>query len=427
MLRVAMLSVHTCPLAALGGWETGGMNVYVREVSRQLSALGLDVDVYTRRQNTTQPVIAPIAEGARVIHVDAGPPRPIGRDDILHYLPEFVANVRRHAESEGLQYDLVHAHYWLSGAVAARLQPRWDVPVVATFHTLARMKNRVLTAGPERESERRAEIEQRTMSLAQRVIALTAADRRSMLDHYTLPPGKISVVPGGVDLERFQPSDPAAARRALGISASKVLLFVGRIQRLKGIDLLLRATARLIADYPALADGLRVLIVGGRPPQDGAGPEADELRRLQRLTQRLGLGARVQFVGAVEQAELPLYYAAADVTVVPSLYESFGLVAVESLACGTPVVASRVGGLTSTVQDGQTGYLIPWRDPALYAERLAALLSDPALRERMRANGLCAAARYDWAQVAEEVYGIYCGLVRCERRAAGTGAPPGLR
>jgi D-inositol-3-phosphate glycosyltransferase len=427
MLRVAMLSVHTCPLAALGGWESGGMNVYVREVSRQLGELGLDVDVYTRRESPSLPTIVPVAEGVRLIHIDAGPARPIARDSILDHLPEFVANVRRRTEADGIRYDLIHAHYWLSGAVAARLHPRWRIPVVATFHTLGRMKNRVLTAGPERESDQRAEIEQRTMALADRIIALTAADRRHMLDHYLLPPSKISVVPGGVDLQRFQPRDHATARRALGIGASKVLLFVGRIQRLKGVDLLLRAAARLVEDTPALADELCVLIVGGRPPAQATGPESRELRRLQRIAQRLGIAGLVRFVGAVDQAELPAYYVAADVTVIPSLYESFGLVAIESLACGTPVVAARVGGLTSTIQDGQTGYLIPWRDPTLYADRLGALLADPALRQRLGANGQCVAARYDWAQVAEEVYGVYCGLVRCERRAVGTGAPPGRR
>jgi D-inositol-3-phosphate glycosyltransferase len=253
-------------------------------------------------------------------------------------------------------------------------------------------------------------------------VAATAADRRQMLEHYLLPPGKVSVVPGGVDLARFHPRDQAAARQALGIDAGKVLLFVGRIQRLKGIDLLLRAAARLVRDDPALAAALRVVIVGGRPPEHGNGPESQELRRLGRLTARLGLGERVDFVGAVDQERLPLYYAAADATVIPSLYESFGLVAVESMACGTPVVAARVGGLATTVQDGHTGYLVPWRDPTLYAERLGALLADPALRRRLGANGPCAAARYDWEQVAEEIYGIYCGLVRCERRVSGTTA-----
>jgi D-inositol-3-phosphate glycosyltransferase len=422
MLRVAMLSVHTCPLAALGGWETGGMNVYVREVSRQLSAQGLEIDIYTRRQDPTVPRVVELDEGARVIHVDAGPARHLPKDSVLDHLPELLGNVLRYADSQAIDYDLIHAHYWLSGPVAALLQARWRVPVVVMFHTLARMKNRVLASGPERESARRGEVEQRTMALADRVIAATAADRRQMMEHYLLPPSKISVVPGGVNLRRFRPRDQALARTALGIGARKVLLFVGRIQRLKGIDLLLRATARLVRAHPGWADELRVLIVGGRPPENGEGPESRELDRLCRMAHRLGIGHLVEFVGAVEQEQLPLYYAAADATVIPSLYESFGLVAVESMACGTPVIAARVGGLTATVRDGHSGYLVPWRDPALYAERLGAILADPALRQRLGANAQCAAARYDWEQVADEIYGIYCGLVRCERRVAGTGA-----
>ncbi len=398
------------------------MNVYVREVSRQLSAQGLEIDIYTRRQDPTLPRVVELDEGARVIHIDAGPACHLPKDRVVGHLPEFLGNVLRYADSQAIDYDLIHAHYWLSGPVAALLQARWHVPVVVMFHTLARMKNRVLASGPEREGVRRAEVEQRTMALADRVIAATAADRRQMLEHYLLPPSKISVVPGGVNLGRFGPRDQVAARAALGISARKVLLFVGRIQRLKGIDLLLRATARLVRAHPAWADELRVLIVGGRPPENGDGPERRELSRLCRMAHRLGIGQLVEFVGAVEQEQLPLYYAAADATVIPSLYESFGLVAVESMACGTPVVASRVGGLTATVRDGHSGYLVPWRDPALYAERLGAILADPALRQRLGANAQCAATRYDWEQVADEIYGIYCGLVRCERRVAGTGA-----
>jgi D-inositol-3-phosphate glycosyltransferase len=420
MLRVAMLSVHTCPLAAPGGWETGGMNVYVREISRHLSELGLEIDIYTRRQHGRIGEVVPFAEGARVIHIDAGPAHYLPKDTVLAHLPEFVTNVRRYAEQADVRYDLIHAHYWLSGPVAALLQTRWRTPVVAMFHTLARMKNRVVAAGPERESARREMVEQRTMVLADRIVAATAVDRRQMLEHYELPPQKISVVPGGVDLVRFRPRDQAAARRELGIQANKVILFVGRIQRLKGIDVLLQAVARLRNLAPALKDDLRVLIVGGRPGEADA-LEERELRRLSHLASRLGIERLVEFVGSVDQARLPEYYAAADVTVVPSMYESFGLVAVESMACGTPVVAARVGGLATTVQDGYSGYLIPWRDPALYADRLAALLTDEDLRRQMGEHGLCAAARYDWSRVAEEIYGIYCGLVRCERQVAGTG------
>jgi len=314
-----------------------------------------------------------------------------------------------------MDYDLMHAHYWLSAQAALQLKPHWPVPLVTMFHTLARMKNRVLASGPERESAQRADIEQQAMAGADRIIAASAADRRQMLEHYLVPPQRISVIPGGVDLRRFQAGDRVSARAALGIQARHVLLYVGRMQRLKGIDLLLRTTARLLRERPALRDELRVLLVGGRPDA-GIDSECAELARLQALARRLDIAAQVEFVGAVDQARLPLYYAAADATVVPSLYESFGLVAVEAMACGSPVVAARVGGLASTVQDGQTGYLIPAREPRLYADRLAAILTEPGLRDRLSRQARRHARRYDWAQVAEEVYGVYCGLVRCERR-----------
>jgi D-inositol-3-phosphate glycosyltransferase len=418
MLRVAMLSVHTCPLAPLGGWESGGLNVYVRELSRHLSELGLEVDVYTRRQDPKAPEVVSFAEGARVIHVAAGPAQYVPKDSVVGYLPEFVSRTRAHASRAGLTYDLIHAHYWLSGPVAGLLQRGWRIPTVAMFHTLARMKNQVMTGGTERESAHRDVIEQRTMLLADRVVAATAIDRRHMLEHYDVPPHKISVVPGGVDLTRFRPGDQAAARRQLKIDGSHVLLFVGRIQRLKGIDLLLQAVSRLSALAPEVGERLRVLVVGGRSGETDA-LESREQRRLSNLVARLGLRNRVTLVGSVDQALLPTYYAAADITVVPSMYESFGLVAVESMACATPVVAARVGGLTTTVQDGVTGYLVPWRDPALYAERLALLLTNPSLRREMGRNAVATAARYDWMRVAEEIYGIYCGLVRCERQAVG--------
>ncbi|HLI27736.1 MAG TPA: glycosyltransferase [Chloroflexota bacterium] len=415
MLRVAMLSVHTCPLAPLGGWETGGMNVYVRALGRQLSALGLEIDIYTRRQAAELPAVVEPVEGMRVLHLEAGPPVPLHKERVVEYLPEFVAGVERQAARLPGGYDLIHAHYWLSAQVGLMLKAHWGVPLVVMFHTLARMKNRVLADGPERESARRAAIEQQAMLHADRVIAASAADRRQLLEHYLLSPAKISVVPGGVDLDRFRPLDLAAARAALGLTARYVLLYVGRIQRLKGIDLLLGAAARLARDYPALGSELAVLIVGGRPNNDDS-PEQAELRRLRALACQLGIADRVQFVGAVAQEQLPLYYAAADATVVPSLYESFGLVAIESMACGTPVVAARVGGLASTVRDGETGFLVPTRDPARYAERLAQLLSDRSLRARLAHQARRYALRYDWAQIAEEIYGIYCGLVHCEHR-----------
>ncbi len=400
MLKLAVISAHTCPLADLGGWETGGMNVYVRELGRALAARGVLLDIFTRRQACDSPDVVEYAPGARVIHVDAGPHRPIDKYDVLDYLPDFACGVQRWRALTGTSYDLVHSHYWLSGRLGSLFRDRWDVPLVSMFHTLAHLKNRVAESVAEQEQAIRYEIEQRTMLASDRVVAATEVDRAQILRHYgRLAP--ISIIPGGVDLERFAPAPQAAARAEIGVRESRVLLFVGRIQRLKGLEILLRAFA--LARERGQADDTRLLIVGGLPVRTGRGlgHETREISRLERLSQRLGVARQVTFVGAVQQERLPLYYSAADATVMPSSYESFGLVAVESLACGTPVVASRVGGLTTIVRDGETGFLVPWRDPSLFAERIGQILGDRDLRDRLGASARPSVERFGWERIAD--------------------------
>jgi D-inositol-3-phosphate glycosyltransferase len=397
-VRVAVLSAHTCPLAPLGGWETGGMNVYVRELGRALAERGVGVDIFTRRQTSDVPDVVEYAPGARVIHLDAGPHRHVDKYDVLDYLSEFACGVQRWRALTGISYDLIHSHYWLSGRLAVLFAEHWGVPMVSMFHTLARLKNRVAETAAEREQEVRYEIERLTMAGSDRVIAATPTDRTQILRHYgELAP--ISVIPGGVDLAQFAPRPRREARAALGLDAEhKILLFVGRIQRLKGLEILLRAFAQL-GELDA-----RVLVVGGQP---FGGHEAREITRLQGLARRLGIAERVTFTGAVAHERLPLYYAAADVTVMPSSYESFGLVAVESLACGTPVVATRVGGLVSIVRDGETGLLVPWRDPALFAESLHALLGDAELHARLSGAARASVLRFGWQHIADAHVALY--------------------
>src|SRR5919198_5440562 len=240
-LRIAVLSTHTCPLAPLGGWETGGMNVYVRELGRALGARGVEVDIFTRRQGTDVPDVVEFAPGARVVHIDAGPHRHVDKYDVLDYLPDFACGVQRWRALTGLSYDLIHSHYWLSGRLGLLFADRWGVPLVSMFHTLAQLKNRVAETAADREQAVRYEIERRTMAGSDRIVALTAVDRQQMVRHYgTLAP--IAVISGGVDLGRFTPRPRAVAREALGLGAAdRVLLFVGRIQRIKGLDVLLRA------------------------------------------------------------------------------------------------------------------------------------------------------------------------------------------
>jgi len=388
------------------------MNVYIRELGRALAGRGVAVDVFTRRQTPSVPDVVEYVPGARVIHLDAGPHRHVDKYDVLDYLPEFACGVQRWRALTGASYDLVHSHYWLSGRLGLLFADRWGVPLVSMFHTLAQLKNRVAETAAEREQAVRFDIERRTMAGSDRVIAATAIDRQQIVRHYgALAP--ISVIPGGVDLERFSPGPRAAARRELGLDADeRLLLFVGRIQRLKGLEVLLRAFAQ-VADLPA-----RVLVVGGQP---ATSHETREISRLQHLAARLGIAERVQWLGALPHERLVACYRAADVTVMPSSYESFGLVAVESLACGTPVVATRVGGLTSIVHDGETGLLVPWRDPALFAERLRALLVDESLRTRLAANARPSVERYGWDRIAEAHLALYTDVLAAHRPAAVAG------
>jgi D-inositol-3-phosphate glycosyltransferase len=385
------------------------MNVYVRELGRALGDHGVGVDIFTRRQTPDVDDVVEFGRDVRVVHIDAGPRRHVDKYDVLDYLPDFACGVQRFRALTGASYDVVHGHYWLSGRLGLLFADRWGVPLISTFHTLAQLKNRVAESNAEREQAVRYEIERRTMIGSDRIVALTDVDRRQMQQHYGGGLAPIDVIPGGVDLDLFRPRPREAARAVLGWQRDeRVLLFVGRIQRLKGLEILERAFAQL----GQLAT--RLVIVGG---QHGNSPESREIARLQHLATRLGIADRTQFVGAVAHERLPLYYSAADVTVMPSSYESFGLVAVESLACGTPVVATRVGGLTAIVRDGETGWLVPWRDADLFAERLRRLLEDETVRERMRQQARGSVLHFGWSRIADEHLALY-EAVRGARRTA---------
>jgi D-inositol-3-phosphate glycosyltransferase len=360
------------------------------------------------------PDVVELAPGARVVHIDAGPHRHVDKYDVLDYLPDFACGVQRYRALTGVSYDLIHSHYWLSGRLGALFAEHWGIPLVSMFHTLAQLKNRVAESAAEREQEVRFEIERRTMAASDCVVAATDIDRRQILGHYG-PLAPIRVIPGGVNLEHFRPLGRAVCRQELGWrDGPSVLLFVGRIQRLKGLEVLLRAFERL-NDLDA-----RLVIVGGQP---ATAHESREIARLQHLATRLGIEGRTSFVGAVAHEQLPTYYSAADVTVMPSSYESFGLVAVESLACGTPVVATRVGGLRSIVRDGDSGLLVPWRDADLFAGRLRALLEDDALRGRLARRARESVTQFAWERIAEQHLALYSDVLG----VAASLAPAGTR
>jgi D-inositol-3-phosphate glycosyltransferase len=406
-LHVAMLSVHTCPLAALGGKETGGMNVYVREVSRELGRMGVSVDVFTRSQDPAIPRVVPLGERARVIHLAAGAEAPMPRERIHDHIDQFVDGVDAWRIAGSIDYDLVHAHYWLSGVAALALKARWSVPVLQMFHTLGRLKNRVARSAEELEPPVRLYEETRIVGSADRIVAANVVERAELLRDYAARASRVATIPCGVDTDLFVPGDRAEARRRLELDDRPVLLWVGRLAPIKGLDTLLDAVARL----RAAGQDARLLIVGGDADEPANGHEAWLRQRIGVL----GVGDAVRFVGPQPQGVLPLYYAAADVTVLPSYYESFGMVALEAMACGSPVIASRVGGLVTTVRDGVTGFLVPDSDVAALADRIESLLADPDLRWRLGREGVRWAAQHRWACVAEAICREYAAF---ESRAA---------
>ena len=409
-MRVAMISLHTSPLAVLGGKDAGGLNVYVRELSRQLGRRGVGVDIFTRRAHPEAPEIVPLGRGVRVIHLTAGPAAPVEKNALFELTPAFAESLLDFADREGVWYDVLHSHYWLSGWVAHLVNRRRRAPIVHTFHTLGHMKNMVARDESDRELDLRLVTERRLMRLADSLVAANPSERAQMVCHYGASPEKICIVPLGADLSLFQPLPQAQARAELGLGPEPLVLFVGRIEALKGIDTLLEALNQMLAGWPAGQAAPRLLVVGGSV-QPGVRPRG-ELGRLMALTEELDLAGHVDFIGAQPQEQLPCYYAAADVVAMPSLYESFGLVAVEAMACGTPVVASRVGGLAYTVQDGVSGLLTPERDPGALAAALQRVLTDPALRARLSTQATEVARRFSWSAVADMIEDIYANLDR---------------
>lgn len=421
MLHVAMISYHTCPLATLGGKDTGGMNVYVAELTRHLGQMGIHVDVFTRSQDEHVPhVLHNLGYGNRVVHVPAGPEKPLPKSDLYTYLDDFTRGILEFAQNKHIQYHLVHSHYWLSGLAAERLRNEWNTPVVHMFHTLGVMKNRVARSPSERESPLRLEKEAHLVQTVDHIIAATPAEKAQLEFLYHADSRKISIIPPGVDLGRFYPIPKDEARAFVGVPAeARMILFVGRIEPLKGIETLIRAL-RLIQDTGRLACCPHYLaIIGGDPSADAQQMDS-EMARLQRLAKQLGVKDVVLFLGKQAQESLPYYYSAADVLVLPSHYESFGMVALEAMACGTPVIASQVGGLPFLVQDGITGFVIPDGEPALLADRLTQLILDANLREQMGKRAVERAQPYAWAEVTRQIIQVYDRLLTLQA------APPGV-
>ena len=405
--RIAMLSVHTCPLAMLGGKKTGGMNVYVRDFSRELGKQAIQVDVFTRSQDDCQPMIKhDLGFGGRVIHIPAGPERPMPVADIVDYLNDFTAGVLKFAADEGAYYDVIHSHYWLSGLVAEQLRDAWPgTPIVQMFHTLGHMKNRVATSNAERAPQSRIDGEQHVIATVDRLVAATPAEVSQLIELYDADSAKITVIPPGVDLERFQPMCPDEAKERIGMPPARPnILFAGRIEPLKGIDTLLRAIALIREERPDIIQNASVTIIGGDPHADTLDAE---MARLQEMRRALGLRDLVAFAGAKNQDVLPTYYAAADMVIVPSHYESFGMVALEAMAMGVPVIASEVGGLAHLVTHGQTGYHVTSRDPEELAARIVDLLDCDDCRRIFGRQAHLHAQQYGWSHIVDAMMAVY--------------------
>jgi D-inositol-3-phosphate glycosyltransferase len=403
--RVAVFSMHTSPLAQPGAGDGGGMNVYVRALASALARAGVACDVYTRAEDPAQAPVVEIEPGFRVVHVAAGPHAPVPRSELPGLVEAFIDETTRILD-DSEPVEVLHANYWLSGAVAHQLKHRRDLPMVATFHTLARVK---ADAGVDDDPGERARVEEAVIACSDLMLASTHSEREQLASLYDAVPERVEVVPPGVDHSVFFPSEAPIAKHRLGLDGRRVLLFAGRIQPLKGVGLAVRCLAEL-------GDPAAVLLVVGGP----SGPDGDaELARVHDLAHELGVARNVHFLPPQPHTGLADYYRAADVCVVPSRAESFGLVALEAAACGTPVVAASVGGLRSLVDDGETGFLVDDRDPAAYAALVAKLLGDPALAAEMGAVASARSRTYSWSITAARLRRLYGdlvarGLVRCD-------------
>jgi len=391
--------MHTSPLAQPGSGDGGGMNVYVRELSSALALAGVDCDVYTRACEGGLPDVVEVEPGFRVHNVAAGPPEVVPKEQLPELVPEFTANVRKRMEMAFDVPGLIHANYWLSGVAGHSLKHELNLPLVSTFHTLARVKAE--TCGDEPEQRARAEAQ--VIGCSDAILASTGEERAQLERLYDAPSERVEIVSPGVDHRAFSPGPRAASRAVLGLGDGPVLLFVGRIQRLKGADVAVRTLACLESE----GHGAASLVIVGGP----SGPDGDaELARLHALVDAYDLGARVRFVPAEPHDHLATYYRAADACLVPSRSESFGLVALEAAACGTPVVAATVGGLRSLVDHAHTGFLVEGRDPAAYAAYVGEILDNGRLAQEMSRNAVAKALGYRWSMTAARLRRLYADL-----------------
>jgi D-inositol-3-phosphate glycosyltransferase len=397
-LNIAMISIHSCPLAMLGGRDTGGMNVYVRELARELAKIGHSIDIYTKAHQPQHGPPINLGQNVRIIHLNTGVDEDMPKLAIYDYIQRLASGVEDFRKYNQLQYDLIHSHYWLSGLIGKQLQTLWQVPHTVMFHTLGAIKNS-LGIG-EYEPELRIESEREVIISCDRIIASTTKETKDLIKLYGASPDKITVIPCGVNLDLFKPIDKETARRQLGLDHQKVILFVGRMDPLKGLEQLLTALTHMDVEKPPL-----LMIVGGDGQTQGQAQSAQHLKELI-------VKDRVRLVGSVAQSQLPIYYSAADVCVIPSYYESFGMVALESLACGTPIIANNVGGMKNIVRHSQMGRIVSENSPHNLASEISEVIyqsEDEAQHIKIRRDTI---TEFNWATIADRILHEYHGLLR---------------
>jgi D-inositol-3-phosphate glycosyltransferase len=400
-----MLSVHSCPVGQLGTKDTGGMSVYIRELARELGKLGHKVDLFTRVHDPHDLLMESLARNVRLVHFKVGGDEAINKLDLYPLLPDFVSSLDEFRKRRRLKYDLIFSHYWLSGIVGQEIEKRWNVPNIIMFHTLGAIKNS-LGVGYE-EPDLRIKTETELARSSQRIITATDNEKAALVNGYDVSADKVAVIPCGVNLRTFRPFNRISARDKLGLDNEKIVLFVGRIEPLKGIDRLFGAFAGI-----PNKDTTKLVVIGGDPDSEA------ELKQLRQLSNKLGIADAVSFIGTVKHELMPYYYNAADVCVVSSHYESFGLVALESLACGTPVVATDVGNLRNIIQPGLSGFVVPDHSEDGLTEMIADVLAWPERGLRQSRLIRQSVTGFSWANTAGQINDEFSRVIEHYRNPA---------
>ena len=399
-LQLAMFSIHSSPIGELGTKNTGGMSVYIRELARELGRRGHRVDIFTRLNGTRHDHLVDLYENVRLIHLSAGNNGQVKKKTLYYYLADFLRALEKFKSQQNLRYDLVHSHYWLSGRLGSWVQERWHIPHIVMFHTLGVVKNIVGLA--EQEPDLRLATERKLVQSCERILAPTAIEKQNLLKYYNAADDKIAVVPCGVNLDLFQPQDKKTARQMLDLDENTpIALYVGRFDPIKGIERLLKAIAHLRRHQR-----VQLLLIGGD------GPQTEEFQHLQRLVSELGIQESVTFLGRIEQKQLPPYYSAADVVVIPSYYESFGLVGLESLACGTPVVSTRVGAMSAVLQNNKIGCLVDNAKPDLLANHIAKVFAQQRAQGFSTTRLRQSVCQFGWKNVASGIIDEYAAVFK---------------